>query len=66
MKFENGFNKKEFLVFDQDIKIHPDAEIGAGSEIGASTKIFRALLGSVTIGQHCIVGNYTIIEDGAI
>lgn len=66
MKFENGFNNKEFLVFDQNIKIHPDAEIGSGSEIGANTTILRALLGSVTIGQHCIVGNYAILEDGVI
>ena len=66
MKFENGFNNIEFKVFDQNIKVHPDAEIGVNSEIGDDTIILRSILGSVTIGQGCVVGNYTIIEDGTI
>jgi hypothetical protein len=30
---------KEYEVFDGEIKIHPDAEIGEGSFIGAKTTI---------------------------
>lgn len=64
MEFKEGFNKKEYALFDKDIKIHPDAVIGENSSIGNGTTINSAILGTVKIGENCVVGNYTIVEDG--
>ncbi len=66
MKFENGFNNKELQIFDGDIKVHPDAEIGKDSTIGKGSTILDSKLGRVEIGENCIVGNYAILEDGVI
>ncbi|MHC1716423.1 MAG: acyltransferase [Candidatus Dojkabacteria bacterium] len=66
MILEQGFNKTELVPFDVNIKIHPRAEIGKDSEIGNETAIFRSILGTVKVGKQCIVGNFTILEDGVI
>jgi len=62
--FDDGFNKQDFLLFDGDIKVHPGAVIGCSSSIGKNTKIFNCIIGSVDIGKGCIIGNYSILEDG--
>lgn len=61
--FEDGFNVKEFKIFDGNIRVHPDATIGKESSVGEDSLILNATLGSVDIGKGCIVGNYTIFED---
>jgi acetyltransferase-like isoleucine patch superfamily enzyme len=61
--FEEGFNVKELKTFEGNIRIHPDATIGKGSSIGEETLILNATLGTVNIGENCVVGNYTIFED---
>jgi len=63
MEFKEDFNKQEYLNLEKGIKIHPTAEISAGTVIGENTTIHRAILGVVEIGKGCIVGNYTIVED---
>ena len=63
MKLEEGFNQKEYVLFDENIKIHPDATIGKGSTIGNNTTIHYSTLGLVKIGENCIVGNYALVED---
>lgn len=64
MEFKEGFNQKEYVLFDKDIKIHPDAVIGKDSDIGDNSMIHNAILGTVKIGKDCIIGNYTMVEDG--
>lgn len=62
--FEKGFNIKEFILFDGDIKVYPDATIGLDTSIGGNTCIHDCKIGNnVDIGKDCIVGNYTILED---
>ena len=63
MKLEEGFNQKEYVLFDENIKVHPDATIGKGSTIGNNTTIHYSTLGLVKIGENCIVGNYALVED---
>ena len=63
MNFKDGFNTKEYKLFDENIKIHPDSTIGKDSTIGNNSTIHNAILGSVNIGQGCIIGNFTILED---
>ena len=66
MIFEEGFNKKEFVEFDSNIRVHPDAEIGEGSKIGNNTLILDCKLGRVYIGDNCVIGNYTMLEDNVV
>lgn len=66
MELKDGFNKKEFIIFDENIRIHPDAEIADGTVIGNESLILDCKLGKVSIGEKCIVGNFTMIEDGVI
>lgn len=61
--FKEGFNLKEYEVFEGNIKIHPDAVIGKNSNIGDNTTIHYSILGTVDIGSDCIVGNYSMLED---
>jgi len=63
MELKEGFNKKEYKEFEDGIKIHPDATIGKNSRIGDNTTIHFSILGKVKIGDNCIVGNYTMLED---
>ena len=62
--FEDGFNNQEFTLLEGNIKIHPNATIGSNSSIGKNTKIFNCTLATVNIGKDCIIGNYSILEDG--
>lgn len=62
--FKDGFNVKEYIVFENDVRVHPDAVIGENSSIGNSTTINFAILGTVNIGENCVVGNYSMVEDG--
>lgn len=64
MKIEEDINKKEYLAFEDDIKVHPDAEISQGTIIGSSTTIHDSKLGRVEIGSGCVIGNFTLLEDG--
>ena len=61
--FKNGFNTIEYEVFEEDIKINPNCTIGKNSSIGNRSTIHNAILGGVNIGEGCIIGNFTIIED---
>ncbi len=61
--FKDGFNTIEYEVFEEDIKINPNCTIGKNSSIGNNSTIHNAILGSVNIGEGCIIGNFTIIED---
>ncbi len=63
MELKDGFNIKDFVVFDTNIRIHPDAEIAKGSLIGNNSLILDCKLGKVKIGVGCVVGNYSMIED---
>ena len=62
--FKDGFNKQENIVFEGNISVHPNAVIGLNSSIGENSRIMNCVLGSVEIGEGCIIGNYSIIEDG--
>lgn len=64
MEIREDINKKEYIEFGEDIKIHPDAEISKGSIIGSSTTIHESKLGMVEIGSGCVIGNFTLLEDG--
>ncbi len=64
MEIKEDINKKEYIEFEEDIKIHPDAEISKGSIIGSSTTIHESKLGMVEIGSGCVIGNFTLLEDG--
>jgi acetyltransferase-like isoleucine patch superfamily enzyme len=64
MELKEGFNKKEYVLYKKDIKIHPDAVIEEGSSIGNGTTINSSILGKVKIGENCVVGNYSMVEDG--
>ncbi len=64
--FEKGFNIREYVAFEEDIKIHQDATIGKGSSIGNETIIHKSILGTVKIGNGCIIGNYSLLEDGVV
>jgi acetyltransferase-like isoleucine patch superfamily enzyme len=63
MNFKDGFNTKEYKLFDENIKIHPDSTIAKNSSIGNNSTIHNAILGSVNIGEGCIIGNFTMLED---
>lgn len=64
MEIEEDVNKKEYIIFEGDIIIHPDTEISKGTIIGNGTTIHESKIGRVEIGENCIVGNYTLLEDG--
>ena len=66
MEFKEGLNNKEFSEFEQNIRVHPDAEIAPGSTIGNDSLILDCKLGKVSIGEGCIIGNYTMIEDDVV
>lgn len=66
MEFKEGYNKKEYVVFDGNIKIHPDAVIRENSRIGKDSTIHNCILGKVDIGENCIIGNFTMIEDDVV
>jgi UDP-2-acetamido-3-amino-2,3-dideoxy-glucuronate N-acetyltransferase len=66
MEFKDGLNKKELLQFEENIRIHPNAEIKEGSSIGDSSLILDCKLGRVSIGENCIIGNYTLVEDDVV
>lgn len=61
--FKEGLNIREYLVFDENIKVHPSAVIGKESGIGENSVIHNSSIGSVNVGDNCIIGNYSIIED---
>ncbi|KKP66014.1 MAG: Transferase hexapeptide repeat containing protein [candidate division WS6 bacterium GW2011_GWC2_36_7] len=63
MIFTEDFNKKELITFEGNIRVHPDAQISAESVIGENTLILDSKLGKVTIGESCIIGNFTILEE---
>ncbi len=63
MELKEGLNLKDFLVFKENIRIHPNAEIGKASSIGNGTLILDCKLGVVKIGAGCVVGNFSMIED---
>jgi len=63
MELIDGFNKKDFVEFEENIRIHPDAEIADGSLIANESLILDCKLGKVKIGVGCVVGNYSMIED---
>jgi len=64
MEIKEDINKKEYIDFESGIKIHPDAEISKGTIIGSGTTIHDSKLGRVEIGDGCIIGNFTLLEDG--
>lgn len=64
--FENGYNNEPFNVFDGDVRVHPNAQIQPGTEVGAGSTIYNATLGIVSLGEGVIVGNYTILEDDVV
>ncbi len=66
MEFKQGLNQKKYLEFKVGIKIHPDAVLGADSKVGDNTIINNCILGVVEIGGDCILGNFTILEDGVV
>lgn len=66
MEFKEAFNKKEFIEFEGNIKIHPNAEIAEGSVIGEDSLILDCKLGKVLIGKACVIGNYTMLEDNVV
>jgi acetyltransferase-like isoleucine patch superfamily enzyme len=66
MRLEEDFNKKEYVELEENIRVHPDAEISVGSSIGGGTLIMDSKLGNVEIGRNCIIGNFSMIEDEVI
>ncbi|MDY0097350.1 MAG: acyltransferase [Candidatus Dojkabacteria bacterium] len=66
MRLEEDFNKKEYIELGENIRIHPDAEISAGSLIGEGTLIMDSKMGNVEIGKDCIIGNFSMIEDEVV
>ncbi|HRZ19205.1 MAG TPA: DapH/DapD/GlmU-related protein [Candidatus Dojkabacteria bacterium] len=63
MEFKEGFNKSDYSLLEDNIKIHPNAEIEKGAKIGANTTVHKAVIGVVDIGENCIIGNFTLVED---
>lgn len=61
--FEKGLNESEFLIFGDNIRVHPHAEIKSGAIIGKETLILNCIIGKSQIGEDCIVGHFTLIED---
>jgi len=66
MEIKEDLNKKEYLIFEDNIKVNPDAEISKGTIIGSNTIIHECKLGRVEIGSGCVIGNFTLLEDGVI
>jgi UDP-3-O-[3-hydroxymyristoyl] glucosamine N-acyltransferase len=64
--FEKGFNIERYVTFDGNIKVHPDATIGKGSKVGNNTVINKSILGTVEIGDDCVIGNYSLVEDDVV
>lgn len=64
--FENGLNQQEFLIFGEDIKVHPHAEIKSGTRIGKGSLILNSIVGKSEIGEGCVVGNFSIVEDEVV
>ena len=64
MKLNEGFNIEEYITLDEGVKVHVRAAIGKGSELGAGTTIHFSILGVVNIGKGCVIGNFSLVEDG--
>ena len=64
--FSKGFNIQDYKIFPKNVKIHPNAVIGKESSIGEGSTIHKCILGKVTIGKNCVVGNNTLIEDNVV
>jgi len=64
VKLKKGFNIKEYEILEEGVRVHPDAVVGKDSVIGAETTIHQSILGTVNIGKSCIIGNFSLIEDG--
>jgi UDP-2-acetamido-3-amino-2,3-dideoxy-glucuronate N-acetyltransferase len=63
MILEKGFNWKEWEILENGSKLHPNSIIKPGTNIGKDCLIYDSRIDLCKIGDYCVIGNFSIIEE---